>query len=326
MSAPVYLYNPLPAALHHFQRELVDVLSTAGVPLAECRAPSAELGGSTGVARVRAAVTELTGRLRRDRRGGHVLVCWPTYGLLEPALWLPTAALADVSVVVHDPSPLRRQPGMGDLSARLGGLAARWSRVRVIVHSAPASARLVSLGWPRPHRLPHPILLDRVTDAAGGERSTVLVCGQYKPARDLRLLAELGYRLTERGFRPVIAGRGWPLLPSWQVVDRFLPEAELDRRMLDSAAVLVPYSHFYQSGIAVRAMELGVPVVGPDHPFLAELFGVDWPGLVSDNGASRADDWADAIRAVAGRGSDVERSAKQFRVRCEREWSDYFAH
>lgn len=322
MSAPVYVYNPLPAALHHFERALVDVLSTAGVPLAECRAPSAELGGLTGVARLRAALTELTGRLRTDWRGGHVVVCWPTYGLVEPALWAPASAAADVSVIIHDPSPLRRQPGMGRLAARLGRLATRAPRIRPVVHSAPALERLIDLGWQRPDVLPHPLLLDRVPDLGAGDRNTVLVCGQYKPARDMGLLTELGYQLSERGFRPVIAGRGWPLLPSWQVISRFLPEAELDRRMAESAAVLVPYSHFYQSGIAVRAMELGVPVVGPDHPFLAELFGADWPGLVADG---TADQWAAAVEAVTGRGADVERSAKQFRVHCEREWSDYFA-
>lgn len=321
---PVYVYNPLPAALHHFERSLRSVLSSARIPLADCVAPSTEIAGLSGARRVRMALTELAAHLRADWRGGHVVVCWPTYGLLEPALWLPTSAATTVSIIVHDPSPLRRQVGMGRAASMVGRGAARAPRLRIVAHSEPAAARLVESGWRRPSVLPHPLLPRRVDPAAGGPGGggTVLVCGQYKPARDLRLLAELGPALGRLGCRAVIAGRGWPDLPGWQVVDRFLSENELDRRMADSAAVLVPYSHFYQSGIAVRAMELGVPVVGPSHPFLVDLFGADWPGLVA---GERVGDWASAVSEVAGRARDVPAAARRFRLRCEAEWAGYLA-
>ena len=53
----------------------------------------------------------LAAHLRTARRGGHVIVCWPTYGLLEPLLWLASWRRSTVSVIVHDPTPLRPQIG-----------------------------------------------------------------------------------------------------------------------------------------------------------------------------------------------------------------------
>ena len=321
MSTPVHLYNPLPAALGHFERALRDVLTAADIELTDSAAPSTEVAGASPVRRVRMALTELAGHRRGQWRGGHVLVCWPTYGLLEPTMWLPSTA-TKVSIIVHDPSPLRRQIGMGPIASAAGRAAASRPRLEIIAHSEPAAARLAESGWPRPALLPHPVLLDRQEAGQRGAASnTVLVCGQYKPARDLRMLSELGPVLRGMGYRTVIAGRGWPQLPAWEVIDRFLPEAELDQRMAHSAAVLVPYTHFYQSGIAVRAMELGVPVVGPRHPFLIDLFGAEWPGLVA---GEQTPDWAVSVTEVIGHGDDALRAGTEFRHRCERAWAAYF--
>ena len=84
----------------------------------------------------------------------------------------------------------------------------------------------------------------------------------------------------------------------------FLTEEALDAALADAAVVLIPYSHFFQSGIAVRAVELGVPVAGPRHPFLADLLGGDWPGLVAGDDAAS---WTGA--AVAGGGRRARASA-----------------
>jgi glycosyltransferase involved in cell wall biosynthesis len=138
----------------------------------------------------------------------------------------------------------------------------------------------------------------------------------------LELLVVLAPLLRDRGFRLLVVGRGWPDIAGWEVDNRFLPETELDQRIRDSAAVLIPYSHFYQSGIAVRALELGVPVVGPRHPFLSDLFGDQWPGLISVGQGTTA--WADGIAMVTGSSAGLAARSTAFRDRCEREWAEYF--
>jgi hypothetical protein len=320
-SGPVWLYNPLPEALHHYEAALLDVLGAAGVSARSAEAPSVEVQSASSWGRAKAALAELAAHARAGRENGHLVVLWPTYGLLEPVLWWPVWRESTVSVVVHDPSPLRRQLGMGRIAAALGGRAARSSHLRVIAHSEVAAQRLRAIGWPEPALVPHPLFRVRPRarpDTPG--QGTVLVCGQFKPARNLTLLTQLGPLLAAGGYRALIAGRGWPSVPGWEVIDGFLSEAELDARIGQADAVLIPYARFYQSGIAVRAVELGVPVVGPDHPFLAELLGLAWPGLV---GTDEPADWVDAVDAVAGQSERLAKAAADGRERCQRGWAEY---
>ena len=223
-------------------------------------------------------------------------------------------------MVVHDPVPLRRQVGMGRLARRMGGAGARHGSIRVGVHSAPARDSLVAMGWPDPALLPHPVL-PRVT-AAPRTGDVVLVCGQYKPARDLRLLEQIARPLRECGLRPVVRGRGWPEVDGWEVREGFLAEEALDAALADAAVVLIPYAHFFQSGIAVRAVELGVPVAGPRHPFLTDLLGDDWPGLITTADPTRGgpEQWCDAVVAAAERAAGVPERVRLLRARCERAW------
>jgi glycosyltransferase involved in cell wall biosynthesis len=320
MSQPVSLYNPLPNALSHYEAALVDVLTATGTRCHSATAPSIEVHGRSVQQRASAALGDLSAHLRSTRRDGHVIVCWPTYGLLEPVFWLPTSSRCAVSVIVHDPRPLRRQVGMGRVARALGGFAVRFGPVRVVVHSQAAARQLKAFGWERLNVLPHPLCRPRTPSESGQEARTVLVCGQYKPARDLDLLDVLGPLLRERGYRTRVAGRGWPKISGWEVDDQFLSEIELDEYIRGSAAVVIPYARFYQSGIAVRALELGVPVVGPHHPFLEDLFGVGWPGLIPIGDAAA---WADGVDRVTRSSAGLTASASAFRDRCEREWADY---
>jgi glycosyltransferase involved in cell wall biosynthesis len=317
----VLIYNPLPVALHHYQTALVDVLTSAGMVSSSAGAPSTEVHGKSAAQRAQAAFADLAAHLSTARRGGHVIVCWPTYGLLEPVLWLPSWRRSTVSVIVHDPTPLRPQIGMGRVARTAGGVAGRTGTVEVVVHSQAALRQLEAMGWGRPTVLPHPVFrpLPRPDDPS--DTRTVLVCGQYKPARDLELLVSLAPQLRARGFRLLVVGRGWPQLPGWEVDDRFLSEIELDQRIAGSAALLIPYSRFYQSGIAVRALELGVPVVGPRQPFLMELFGASWPGLIPPGHGAIA--WADGLAKVTSSSARLTPSSAAFRDRCEREWAEY---
>jgi hypothetical protein len=318
---PVSIYNPLPDALHHYQTALEDILTCAGIVTCSAGAPSVELHGNSRSQRAEAALADLAAHLRTARRGGHVIVCWPTYGLLEPFLWLASWRRSTVSVIVHDPTPLRPQVGMGRAARVLGGVADRTRTVDVVVHSQVASRELEAMGWGRPTMLPHPVSRPVPRSDDPGDAQTVLVCGQYKPARDLELLVSLAPLLRDRGFRLLVVGRGWPDIAGWEVDDRFLPESELDQQIGGSAAVLIPYSHFYQSGIAVRALELGVPVVGPRHPFLIDLFGDQWPGLISTGQGAAA--WADGLALVTRSSAGLTTRSAAFRDRCEREWADY---
>jgi glycosyltransferase involved in cell wall biosynthesis len=318
---PVSIYNPLPSALHHYQTALVDVLSSCGIETRSAGAPSVELHGNSTSQRAQAALADLGAHLKAARRGGHVIVCWPTYGLVEPLLWLASWRRSTVSVIVHDPTPLRPQIGMGRTARVVGGLAGRTRTVDVVVHSQVASSELQAMGWTRPKVLPHPVCRPLPRPDEPGDARTVLVCGQYKPARDLDLLVSLAPLLRDRGFRLLVVGRGWPDIAGWEVDDRFLPESELDQRIGRSAAVLIPYSRFYQSGIAVRALELGAPVVGPRHPFLIDLFGDQWPGLISAGHGAAA--WAEGLALVTRSSAGLTARSAVFRERCEREWADY---
>ena len=319
---PISIYNPLPTTLHHYQAALVDVLTSAGMRTGSAGAPSVEVHGKSTSQRAQAALTDLAAHLRTARRGGHVIVCWPTYGLLEPFIWwLASWRRSTVSVVVHDPTPLRAQIGMGRGARAMGRLASRRRAVDVVVHSEAALRQLEAMGWASPTVLPHPLCRPLPRPDNSSDARTVLVCGQYKPARDLELLDSLAPQLRERGFRSLVVGRGWPQLPGWEVDNRFLSETELDQRIAGSAVVLIPYSRFYQSGIAVRALELGVPVVGPRHPFLMDLLGAQWPGLISTEHGSSA--WAEAISEVTRCAAELSSLSAAFRDRCEREWADY---
>lgn len=318
MATPVWVYNPLPAALGHYEVELVDVLASGGLNTRSAGAASAEVDGAGRARRALAAAKDVASRYRASRLTGRVLVCWPTFGLLEPLLWATAGRSCRITVIVHDPTPLRRQIGMGPLARRLGRSAARVRGIDVVVHSRPAADELARTGWNDLVQLPHPAL--RRTVAPRPESKKVLVAGQYKPARDLQLLAKLGPMLRGAGLEPQITGRGWPDVPGWDVEEGFLSEPVLDERILDSAAVLIPYSHFYQSGIAIRALELGVPVVGPRHPFLEDVLGADWPGLVTGDEVAA---WDVAILEASRAADRLDAGLESYRHRCEQEWSAY---
>ena len=86
--------------------------------------------------------------------------------------------------------------------------------------------------------------------------------------------------------------------------------------------MLIPYSHFYQSGVAVRALELGVPVIGPRHPFLIDLLGPDSPGFVDAGNPAR---WADAIVRASARVPELQERALLLRERCEAAWDTHLS-
>jgi hypothetical protein len=152
-------------------------------------------------------------------------------------------------------------------------------------------------------------------------RSVVGVIGQWKPARDARVIAELAPALAKRGYTIEIHGRGWPQVDGVRVYDRFVREDELDELLASFACVVLPYSHYFQSDVAVRALENGVPLVGRRHAFVEDLFGRAWPGLAEDGAI---ESWVDAVeRAAAVPRPKLLDRMRDYRATCLAEWARF---
>ncbi|RLK47972.1 hypothetical protein C7474_2571 [Microbacterium telephonicum] len=236
---------------------------------------------ASGASRIR-WVREYIAHLRRARRmgAGCVVILWPVLGYLD-FIVLRFLRLANASVVIHDPTPLVRAVGYGAWARAFARVLGRGS---AITHSQIAREEVVAhLGESRTRLIHHPILSIDGRVSAEREPRVVRVLGQYKPSRNVEALESIAADDRISGHSFEIVGRGWPLVRGWKVTPEFVAEQELDHLISDSAAIVIPYTRFYQSGIAVRAIELGRPVVGPRRSSLAALFGVDAICLVDED-------------------------------------------
>jgi len=293
------LVNPLPRALAHYADALRDNL---GDPAIEVRDQDIERGSG----RIGQVADAARLRLGRELAGHRAVVLWPTFGALEPLTWRLSRAAA-VDVVVHDPVPIREQRFTGP---RWEGLARRSGvgRVHFLTHTEAAATALRGQlpGGARVDAIPHPIKPAAARAATAHEGKRLLVLGQHKPTRDLDLLSELA-AIRPDGWDLRVAGRGWPAIPGWDVREGFLAEAELDAELDAATVLLVPYRRYWQSGVAVRALERALPVVGRRHEFLEGLLGTGWPGLVddtSDDEAARM--WQAAVALAAAPAAEIE--------------------
>lgn len=265
--------DPIPTVQAHYQRELVDTLAGAGLTAA--LAPwSRPVEGRRGLVGRAAMLASATANLVDARStDGPLVQLWPTFGLLEARLW--GSRPHDRYVVLHDPSPLRRQYGFSERARAWAARADPRSRPTIVVQSE-AALTVARRALPR-HRVElalHPVL-DRQRTVVKTAEPSVLVAGQFKPSRDLGLLAALGPRLRREGWSARIVGRGWPPVPGWDVDDRFVAESELDTLVGRAWAFVLPYHEYYQSGVAVRALENGTPTIGESTWFLRHLQGSD---------------------------------------------------
>lgn len=305
--AHMFVLNPLPVALHHYEVALVRHLwpDTQVVHL------DFEVGGVSRSRKLKAVSTAIWGLLRLVLRRRAALVIWPSFGLAELALWrLSRGARV---VIIHDPVPLRRQVGYSKAGRVLGRWGARGRRVSVVTHTQLAADALTRVGITPAAVLPHPIL-------AGSRQThrrsrTVLVAGQSKESRDVALLCDVA-PLLPADLTLQIAGRGWPDVPGWSVDSRFLTEEELDQALGSAGVVLIPYRYYFQSGIATRALELGTAVVAARHEFIESLYGPSWPGICDEQSPQG---WADAItRTLSQEAPTVEHVAEQIGVKWRR--------
>jgi hypothetical protein len=310
-SGSLAVVNPLGAALDHYLDEIVAVVEPSGrtVHAEIVLEPSASGRGGT---RWLIDYIRVLARMRRRPSDEPLLALWPVLGYLDFILIRVLVGRRRSWVVMHDPSPLVHARGYGRVARFLA--SRRWVASRILVHSE-AAARVV-----RQQVQPvdiatvaHPML---APTAQGGPRSgvcVVRVLGQYKPDRDVDALA----RLADVGppdWRYEIVGRGWPEVPGWTVDQRFVPEDEFDELIVQSSVVLIPYLRFFQSGVAIRSLELGTPVVGPAESSLADLLGAESPWLV------REGRWLDAVRSAVGARSETSELAAHAYARVVASW------
>lgn len=302
----VLLVNPLPSALGHYESALRRTLRDAGVTAEVSGATSVEVDGGRWqrIARLARLLWE---RARFRTTADAVVVLWPAIGFLDVFTWILASRRVNIVIVVHDPTPLRRQVGLSAHSRRLAKSLVKRSRVTLVFHTRLA-ADVFSTDQRETPTLRHPVV---ASEAPGRSDGALRVLGQYKPARDLAAIE----RLAAAPPPLQILGRGWPRLAGWDVSDRYLEEDELHRALETARAVAIPYTAFFQSGIAARAFELGVPVVARPHEHIQEMYGDDWPGLVV------ADDWLSAeARAAAVDRELILRRARAYAQLAGREW------
>lgn len=286
---PVVL-NTLPQALRHYEDVLrTEVLGTA----VDWRHASVEVGSSARGAKAGTLLSILLTYVRLGVSRRTVVVLWPAFGIFDAVVWRLVPGRGRRVIVVHDAAPLRRQFGYGRWAGRLARLALG-RRVQLAVHTQLAGDTLRARGIEPAWLAPFPV--GRRATSHIARRRSVLVAGQFKDARDTDLMESLGKTLS--GAMPLLVrGRGWPEIAGWEVEARFLSEAELNAELQAAGVVLIPYERYFQSDIAVRAVESGAPIAARRHEFMESLLGSDWPGLVDGDGAEA---WVDAITAVMG--------------------------
>ena len=288
---PVVIVNPIPKALDHYQRAILESIE-ASQRIGEFGLP---IEGKSGLKKAGRALQIVAQRLLlRPKRGSSYLVLWPAFGYFDVLTWLTVANHARVFIVVHDVTPLRHQFGHSRAAHFVFGLVLRARNLHAMCHTDEAAAELFNLTGVRAQVVPLPILTSVATLEATAP-VTVRVLGQFKQSRALEPLQRISAEMRSSHILLEIIGRGWPQIEGWKVEDRFVPEEEFESLTGTASCVVIPYSRFYQSDVAVRCLEALSPVVAPRHPQIEHLFGSDWVGIVDD------DDWSGAIqRAVGG--------------------------
>ncbi|MGK3649158.1 glycosyltransferase [Pseudarthrobacter enclensis] len=316
----VYVINPLGAALHHYENEMISVLSAADVDVSTRHFEEPSSSGKKPHEWVFAYVSALlTVRRERQSSSSRILVLWPVLGYLDIVLfWF--FGLKNISIVMHDPQPLVRSLGYSRSSRLIAGKFG--GGTEVIAHSQKAF-KIIHDELPglNVKLLPHPIL-PPIPAAATQESGVpiVRVLGQYKNDRDIKALVELGRELAS-STKLEIHGRGWPAVKGWEVIEGFVSEQRFDELMKGSSVVLIPYRRFFQSGIAIRALENGTPFVGPRQSVLAEMMGEESSLLIDADSPST---WISAVRYAIEHGHGAAHlAATSWRNRSVSSWANW---
>jgi len=189
-------------------------------------------------------------------------------------LWLH--GTLPVVLTVHDPVSHSSDPRPDGLRWKARVWLRRWAS-RLIVHGPRTRSDLESLD----HRfagkvdaIPHGLLgqAGNRRDAAGCEPATFLFFGRMEPYKGLRYLLDAADILQRRGraVRLVLAGTGPDLQQhrarilscGWiEMLDHYIPAAEVDSLFRRATAVVLPYTDATQSGVAAIALANSRPVI-----------------------------------------------------------------
>jgi hypothetical protein len=286
MREGVVIINPLAGALAHYSRELRDSLEGH---FRHVEVLSIEEPSLSGKSKFYWLFQYLRTLVKARRFSGFdVIVTWPVLGYLDVIL-LRVCRLRDCHLVVHDPKPLVSAVGYNSFVAKV---ADRVGGVCIIAHSETAEKELREVFKRLTIRkLLHPILRVGIPRSRSPQKDlTVRVLGQYKISRDLQVMEKLASNPEFESVKFEIVGRGWPDVPGWSKESQFVSESRLEELLASATAVVIPYSRFYQSGIAIRALENLCPVVGPLNSSLREVFE-ERLRLLADSS-----DWATSLR------------------------------
>lgn len=318
--ASVEVINPLGAALRHYATEVESVLRDKSVRVETASVLEPSASGNSPVRWILDYVSALTNAKKTMRRSGaQLMVIWPVLGYWDIVLWR-ALGISSAALVMHDPHPLVKAVGYSRLAKMCASLVS--ANISVVAHSQRALAVIrEEVPGIASHLIPHPILEPTVAqDSVATEPPIIRVFGQYKPDRDIESLEAIGRAFADAAELEV-HGRGWPEINGWRVVPTFVEEARLSELMAESSVILIPYKNFFQSGIAIRSLELGVPFVGPKSSVLADMVDNGSSLLVEEGGAHL---WVDAIvHAIKFGKGEVADAGKRWRNLNVSAWSDW---
>jgi hypothetical protein len=285
------MINPLRLGLRDYADSLREMFATTDVALTLVEAENTErLEKGSIVGRLIAGFRyyRKCKRFIDSNDVQHIFVCWPLLGNLDFFAWAWIGRRAEsIRIVIHDlkpPGDFRKLKRFGYLPTGTGSqwLAQRLCpKIIVIGHTRDGLETLQSRGWQNVEYLPHPVgNVSEVFHQSRGSRRILLVAGQYKPIRDLGVMEDLAQKSQSMDIDLMIVGKGWPVVDGWNMSNRWMPEAEFRDTLAMSSAVLIPYSEYSQSGVSVRALTVGTPAIGVDHPQLQEMYGENYVGVV----------------------------------------------
>ena len=214
---------------------------------------------------------------------------------------------------VHDPV---QHPGTHPLTAAQERIFKRWFRraERFVVHGHALAEELAPMvGRARIVVIPHGVW-PRSEPLVRPTSPSVLLFGRLEQYKGVEVLVE-GMRLLWQQrpeVRLVVAGAGEaarlvPDDPRISLIQRYIPEKEVDELLADASLMVLPYTQASQSGVGVLAIAAGVPVVVSDLGALPEL-AYD-PSFVFEAGNPRA--LVETILRHLDHGADVRRAVLQ---------------
>jgi hypothetical protein len=282
------LANPVGAGLAHYTESLDHVLQTCGVSTSRVEVVEPSSAGYGKVRWLFDYLLHVRRRISQDRPDALIGV-WPAVGYWDLPVLAMIAGRRPVYLVMHDPQPLVYARGYGTIAKTL---ARRFDWGAIVAHSPDAVKAIVEgAGIHRVFEALHPMLAPRHAPRKARAQKYIRVLGQYKIDRDVTGLKQLAVNAPPN-WRLEIVGRDWPSIDGWHIRNGFVAEDDFDELVRDSDVVLIPYARFFQSGVAIRALEWGVPVVGPHESSLQIALGSDCQWLVKNG------DWGSAVVAA----------------------------